>query len=59
MPASGGKAYLLLVEDVKGLAETDEYRSDKITGTGFSSYNFHPCTTIVLLFIYFLGVIRV
>ena len=30
MPASGGKAYLLLVEDVKGLAETDEYRSDKV-----------------------------
>ena len=37
MPASGGKAYLLLVEDVKGLAETDEYRLDKIIGSGFSS----------------------
>ncbi len=26
MPASGGKAYLLLVEDVRELAETDEYK---------------------------------
>ena len=26
MPATGGKAYMLLVEDVQELAETDEYR---------------------------------
>ncbi|XP_064618633.1 uncharacterized protein LOC135482492 [Lineus longissimus] len=27
MPATGGKAYMLLVEDIKELAETDEYRN--------------------------------
>ncbi|ESO96285.1 hypothetical protein LOTGIDRAFT_144108, partial [Lottia gigantea] len=26
MPATGGKAYMLIVEDIKDLAETDEYR---------------------------------
>lgn len=27
MPATGGKAYMLLVEDIRELAETDEYRN--------------------------------
>ena len=26
MPATGGKAYMMLLEDVKDLAEDDEYR---------------------------------
>ena len=26
MPATGGKAYMLLLEDIKDLAQSDEYR---------------------------------
>jgi deoxynucleotidyltransferase terminal-interacting protein 1 len=30
MPPTGGKAYLMVLEDIRELAETDEYRLDTL-----------------------------
>ncbi|XP_050409021.1 serine/arginine repetitive matrix protein 1 [Patella vulgata] len=39
MPATGGKAYMLIVEDIKDLAETDEYRDGNLLMDELSGFN--------------------
>ena len=62
MPASGGKAYLLLVEDIKALAETDEYRLDKFFIICFFVMTFsllHQNCNFFFVFLFFVEIIRV